>query len=94
VLNLNSADQQRFFMPCDRRMAPDFTLPDESRRPVRLAHFRGKVVLLNFWMTWCSPCEEEIPRLIEFQRENATGGSLVSAFRWIERAGRWSNLRP
>jgi peroxiredoxin len=43
--------------------APDFTLPDLNGRAVSLKDFRGKVVFLNFWATWCKPCEEEMPSM-------------------------------
>lgn len=43
--------------------ASDFTLRDVEGRDVRLSDFAGKVVLLNFWATWCVPCEAEIPHL-------------------------------
>ncbi len=43
--------------------APDFTLPDLQGKMVKLSDFRGKVVFLNFWATWCKPCEEEMPSM-------------------------------
>ena len=49
--------------------APDFSLKDVDGKPLTLAGQRGKVVLLNFWATWCGPCREEIPSLIALQKE-------------------------
>lgn len=43
--------------------APDFSLPDLEDKTVRLSDFRGKVVFLNFWATWCKPCREEMPSM-------------------------------
>ncbi len=51
-----------------RKAAPDFTLTDATGRPVRLAELRGKVVLLNFWATWCGPCRVETPWFVEFEK--------------------------
>jgi cytochrome c biogenesis protein CcmG/thiol:disulfide interchange protein DsbE len=64
------------FCGCDRgarpelvgRSAPDFTVSDSSRT-VSLHDYKGKVVVLNFWASWCAPCIEELPSLIEMQHD-------------------------
>ena len=48
--------------------APDFTLKDLSGRPVQLSSLNGKVVLVNFWATWCPPCREEIPSMVKLNQ--------------------------
>src|SRR6185436_3215758 len=45
-----------------------FTMQDMNGVDVKLASFKGKVILLNFWATWCGPCQEEIPSLVELQQ--------------------------
>ena len=57
-------------------MAPDFTLQDSDRKVV-LSQFRGQVVLLNFWATWCPPCEAELPSLISLQARERSRGVMV-----------------
>ncbi|MFA5908440.1 MAG: TlpA disulfide reductase family protein [Vicinamibacterales bacterium] len=47
----------------------DFTLKDLEGQPVSLASYKGKVVLLNFWATWCGPCKAEIPGFVELQEK-------------------------
>lgn len=48
-------------------IAPDFVLPDIHGGAVQLSAYRGRVVLLDFWATWCEPCREETPHFVELQ---------------------------
>lgn len=57
--------------------APAWTLKDTNGRTVRLADFCGKVVLLNFWATWCPPCRLEIPGFIALQEKYGSKGFVV-----------------
>jgi thiol-disulfide isomerase/thioredoxin/Cu/Ag efflux protein CusF len=57
--------------------APDFTLPTLSGAPIRLAELRGKVVLLNFWATWCVPCRMEMPALETLSQRHKDAGLEV-----------------
>ncbi len=57
--------------------APAFTLTDLSGKPVSLADFRGKVVILDFWATWCPPCKKEIPDFVELQKQYGSKGLQV-----------------
>ncbi len=57
--------------------APDFTLKDLDGKDVSLSQFKGKVVLINFWATWCEPCYIEIPWLIEMQQKYGDKGFTV-----------------
>jgi len=46
--------------------APDFTLPTLNDEPIQLSQLRGKPVIINFWATWCPPCQREMPDLEKF----------------------------
>jgi cytochrome c biogenesis protein CcmG/thiol:disulfide interchange protein DsbE len=63
-----------YVKPLARKLAPDFVLGDASGRPVKLSELRGRVVLLNFWATWCAPCRIEIPWFVEFQKAHESRG--------------------
>ena len=63
VLFFILSQKQRFTPVVAGNKAPDFTLPDLKGNPVSLNGFKGKVVFLNFWATWCKPCEEEMPSM-------------------------------
>lgn len=56
--------------PRERRLAPDFVLADYDGKAVKLSEFRGKTVLLNFWASWCTTCEAEMPDMDRLAREN------------------------
>ena len=51
----------------DNKKAPDFALKDPDGKEVKLSDYKGKVVILDFWATWCPPCREGIPDLVSIQ---------------------------
>ena len=57
--------------------APLLTLKDLEGRSLRLSDYKGKVVLLNFWATWCAPCRAEMPDLVKWQKEYKSQGLQV-----------------
>lgn len=57
--------------------APTLSLKDLQGRNVRLSNYKGKVVLINFWATWCPPCRAEMPDLIKMQKEYRGRGLQV-----------------
>ena len=59
--------------------APDFSLLDLSGRTVSMNQFRGKIVLLDFWATWCPPCRMSIPELIKMEKKYGDKGLVILA---------------
>jgi thiol-disulfide isomerase/thioredoxin len=58
-------------------LAPDVALKDIEGRSLRLSDYKGKVVLLNFWATWCAPCRAEMPDLVKWQLEHRKRGLQI-----------------
>lgn len=76
----------------DRKRAPDFALKDVTGATVRLSDYRGKVVLLNFWATWCGPCKIEIPWFIDFEQSYKDRKFAVLGISMDEDG--WDSVKP
>jgi peroxiredoxin len=85
----NAADLK---VATDRKPAPSFTLKDQNDNPMVLSSYRGKVVLLNFWATWCHGCQTEIPWFAEFQKKYADSGLVVVGLSMDEDG--WKSVAP
>jgi peroxiredoxin len=61
---------------CDGKVkkAPDFELADHTGKKVKLADYKGKVIFVNFWATWCGPCKYEIPVFVDLQQRYGPRG--------------------
>jgi peroxiredoxin len=76
----------------ERKAAPEFELKDADGKTVRLSDYKGKVVLLDFWATWCGPCKIEIPWFIEFERQYKDKGFAVIGVSMDEEG--WTVVKP
>jgi peroxiredoxin len=75
-----------------RKSAPDFRLSDAQGHAVRLSAYKGRVVLLDFWATWCEGCQTEIPWYVEFQKKYRKAGLSVIGVAMDEDG--WQSVRP
>ena len=76
----------------DRRTAPNFSLKDVNGDKVQLSDYKGKVVLLDFWATWCGPCKVEIPWFMEFEQQYKNKGFAVLGVSMDDDG--WSVVKP
>ena len=76
----------------ERKAAPAFKLKASTGEELSLASLKGKVVLLNFWATWCGPCQVEIPWFIEFQQKYKDRGFEVVGVSFDDDG--WISVRP
>ena len=76
----------------DRKTAPDFSLKDSNGATAKLSDYKGKVVLLDFWATWCGPCKIEIPWFMEFEQTLKDRGFAVVGVSMDEDG--WDAVKP
>jgi cytochrome c biogenesis protein CcmG/thiol:disulfide interchange protein DsbE len=76
----------------DRPDAPNFSLKDARDRDIELSKLKGKVVLVNFWATWCEGCQVEIPWFVEFQKQYQEEGLVVVGVSMDDDG--WKSVRP
>jgi len=76
----------------ERRAAPDFALKDADGKTVRLSDYKGKVVLLDFWATYCGPCKIEIPWFMDFERKHKDQGFSVLGVSMDDEG--WEAVKP
>jgi peroxiredoxin len=92
ALAASQADASGELIPAaSRHSAPDFTLRNSTGSPVRLFDYKGKVVLLDFWATWCHGCKTEIPWYVEFQDRYEKDGLAAVG---VSMDDDWKTVRP
>ncbi|MGC1620982.1 MAG: TlpA disulfide reductase family protein [Candidatus Acidiferrum sp.] len=79
-------------IPGSSKPAPGFTLTDSKGSSVKLSDYKGKIVLLNFWATWCHGCQIEIPWFIEFQDRYRDRGLAVIGVSMDDDG--WKSVKP
>ncbi|MGA2597854.1 MAG: TlpA disulfide reductase family protein [Bryobacteraceae bacterium] len=88
----NAADEPSANDSPIHKPAPDFALKDRDGATVHLSDYKGKVVMLDFWATWCGPCKIEIPWFMEFEQQYKDKGFAVLGVSMDE--GGWDDVKP
>ena len=91
-LSLSARAQTHLTPENARYAAPDFILKDANDKNIGLSEQKGKVVLVNFWATWCHGCQLEIPWFIEFQKKYEKQGLVVIGISMDDDG--WKSVRP
>jgi cytochrome c biogenesis protein CcmG/thiol:disulfide interchange protein DsbE len=78
--------------PSERKPAADFALRDTDGKTAALGQYRGKVLLLDFWATWCTGCKQEIPWFVDFQKKFGADRLAVVGVSLDD--GGWKVLKP
>lgn len=72
--------------------APDFALTDQDGEKIRISDYRGDVVILDFWATWCPPCKAEIPGFVDLHNRYGDEGLTIIGVS-LDQTG-WNDVRP
>jgi thiol-disulfide isomerase/thioredoxin len=72
-------------------MAPDIEFPDPNGKVIKLSSLKGKVVLLDFWASWCKPCRAENPRVVKLYNQYKNKGFEIFSFSLDKEKARWTN---
>lgn len=91
-LSLSARTQAMLTPENARYSAPDFSLKAADDKEVKLSELKGRVVLVNFWATWCHGCQLEIPWYIEFQKKHEKQGLVIIGISMDEDG--WKSVRP
>jgi cytochrome c biogenesis protein CcmG/thiol:disulfide interchange protein DsbE len=80
------------FAAAQKQKAADFTLKTVDGKAIKLSDYAGKIVLVNFWATWCPPCRQEIPDFVEVYHKNKDKGFVIIGIA-LDQDG-WSAVTP